>query len=1064
MSRNLYKSVLLALLVVLASASACTSLLGTFDTSTGGSGGTSSTAMGGGGASTGTAGTTTTIDCKDQQCCAPEDCPDPGTECALRACNGGTCGTTSEAEGKAVSAQTAGDCKQVVCDGNGGEKQVPLDSDTMDDGKECTTDTCSGGAPVHTNIASGTACPVTAGHYCNGAGDCVECVDPRQCATKVCGANGTCLPASCADGVQNGDETDKDCGGSCNGCDTGQVCQKAADCYNGVCGGDGTCAAPTCSDGVQNGGDYLAGNGETDVDCGGPCGATCGPMKTCKVDGDCVGNQCSGSVCVPNCMDGVKDNDESDTDCGGASCNACTPGQTCTTGADCASTFCADGVCCDAACNGECEACVASIKGSGVDGACGPIAAGTDPDNECDPQAPSSCGNSDGFCSGKPMCNKQPQGTLCGDSPSCTAGVQTNQDACSGDGKCTDNGTTPCGLYACGATACNVMCGGDADCASNAFCQGGACVQKSVAGAACGAGNECASGFCADGVCCNTACNGTCQACNLAGNVGKCSFLAAGTDPGDADCPGATSVCNGAGACKTTQGGACAMSGDCLSGNCADGVCCNTACSGLCQACSNAKTGGASGTCASIPAGADPDNECSGATTCNGAGLCTTLTQGTACGAAVECASGFCVDGVCCNTACAGLCQACSAAKKGAGANGTCGSIAANTDPDNECATECNGAGACEAVNGTACTLATQCQSGFCTDGFCCNSACNGVCQACSAAKNGGMNGACGNVPNAADPDSECAGVTTCDGAGACTKLAQGAACTLAAECASGFCVDGFCCGAACTFTCTACSLAKTGQPNGTCANITANTDPDNECPGNVNCNGIGQCGLFANGAACTLAAECSSGFCVDGVCCNTACSGLCQACSNAKTGGASGTCGNVTANTDPDNECATECNGAGACEAPNGTACTLASQCQSGFCVDGFCCGTVCSGLCQACSAAKNGGVNGTCGNVTNATDPDNECAGVTTCNGAGACTKLAQGAACTLNTECGSGFCVDGVCCGTACTGLCLACSAAKTGGVNGTCANVVPGTDPDNECSGATPNCAAGGVCGP
>ena len=49
-----------------------------------------------------------------------------------------------------------------------------------------------------------------------------------------------------------------------------------------------------------------------------------------------------------------------------------------------------------------------------------------------------------------------------------------------------------------------------------------------------------------------------------------------------------------------------------------------------------------------------------------------------------------------------------------------------------------------------------------------------------------------------------------------------------------------------------------------------------------------------------------------------------------------------------------------------NGTACTLAVQCSSGNCVDGFCCDTSCAGNCRACSAALKGqGSNGTCGNI---------------------------------------------------------------------------------------------------
>lgn len=56
---------------------------------------------------------------------------------------------------------------------------------------------------------------------------------------------------------------------------------------------------------------------------------------------------------------------------------------------------------------------------------------------------------------------------------------------------------------------------------------------------------------------------------------------------------------------------------------------------------------------------------------------------------------------------------------------------------------------------------------------------------------------------------------------------------------------------------------------------------------------------LLGDGGACAVAAECSSGFCVDGVCCATACGGGsdgdCQACASARTGMPSGTCAPAT-------------------------------------------------------------------------------------------------------------------------------------------------------------------------
>ncbi len=61
-------------------------------------------------------------------------------------------------------------------------------------------------------------------------------------------------------------------------------------------------------------------------------------------------------------------------------------------------------------------------------------------------------------------------------------------------------------------------------------------------------------------------------------------------------------------------------------------------------------------------------------------------------------------------------------------------------------------------------------------------------------------------------------------------------------------------------------------------------------------------------GSPCSNASECGSGFCVDGVCCNSACAGGttdCQACSVAAGGSQDGTCSAITNNT---NNCAPTC------------------------------------------------------------------------------------------------------------------------------------------------------------
>jgi formylglycine-generating enzyme len=77
------------------------------------------------------------------------------------------------------------------------------------------------------------------------------------------------------------------------------------------------------------------------------------------------------------------------------------------------------------------------------------------------------------------------------------------------------------------------------------------------------------------------------------------------------------------------------------------------------------------------------------------------------------------------------------------------------------------------------------------------------------------------------------------------------------------------------------------------------------------------------------------------------------------------------------------------------------------------------------------------------------------------------ATGSACTGDTQCDDGHCVNQVCCASACTGNCQACSTALTGEANGTCASILAGTPaPAGQCPevpcGLTGNCGAGGVC--
>ena len=113
---------------------------------------------------------------------------------------------------------------------------------------------------------------------------------------------------------------------------------------------------------------------------------------------------------------------------------------------------------------------------------------------------------------------------------------------------------------------------------------------------------------------------------------------------------------------KKTDGEPCTLGSECLSAECIDGLCCDTACGGTCEACN---LSGLEGTCSLVPFGQDPNGDCSASESCDGNGICLT-DDGQGCSIPAACLSGFCADDRCCDSACTGVCEACTAAKNGA--------------------------------------------------------------------------------------------------------------------------------------------------------------------------------------------------------------------------------------------------------------------------------------------------------------------------------------------------------------------------------------------------------------
>ncbi len=386
-------------------------------------------------------------------------------------------------------------------------------------------------------------------------------------------------------------------------------------------------------------------------------------------------------------------------------------------------------------------------------------------------------------------------------------------------------------------------------------------------GNACAESAECGSGFCVDGVCCESACVGTCDACGEAGMFGECVSIS-GAPRGDRD--GCLMCVDGV--CDDgTAGGlgdVCVADAECAGGHCVDGFCCERACTGDCKACD---VPGSEGMCE--PISGAPHGDRDGCDAClmgscadGGGGM---LNRGEACDADAECMDGHCVDGVCCQWGCAGTCKACGEP----GDEGYCVPISGAPRGDRTGCLTCD-EGACiddagAGTLGAECALDSECESGACTDGVCCERACRGDCKACAEP---GFEGMC--VPVSGAPRGERDGCSFCD-VGVCSEVGTlGSACGDDSLCESGFCVDGVCCERACRGTCKAC-----GEPGSEGMCVAVSGAPRGDRDGCPSCD-AGVCvGADPLGTACAADGDCESGFCTDGVCCERLCAGTCKAC-----------------------------------------------------------------------------------------------------------------------------------------------------------------------------------------
>ncbi len=280
-------------------------------------------------------------------CTSPDQCG-LSSDCAPWACNSAVCSLTFSPSGTPRLAQIPGDCKEMQCDGSGGEMTVNNDGDVP--ATACQMTSCVGGNVMSMPSAQGTACSVGNGKSCDGEGNCVECNTDADCGPSglFCDTiSNTCF--SCMDGVRNGDESDLDCGGErCVPCLQGQQCNTLKDCTGALVCADGICCSSQCSGPClacnlpdllgecnpidEYGDDPSYGNG---MSCLNANGLACSAAASClqALDTNCAGNgDCASLRCA-------------DPDGNGQKTCVKGPGDPCNQAVECFNNTCTNGMC-----------------------------------------------------------------------------------------------------------------------------------------------------------------------------------------------------------------------------------------------------------------------------------------------------------------------------------------------------------------------------------------------------------------------------------------------------------------------------------------------------------------------------------------------------------------------------------------------------------------------------------------------------------------------------------------------------------------------------------------------
>lgn len=469
--------------------------------------------------------------CSGGDCCSqPSDCPNVGVQAA-------TCDTAATCQG------TFGEitCVNSRCAPNNG-----LANDTA-----CSSTTLANTCGFYPSV------------FCNGMLSQTQPSCATSCTTNAdCDADGFCHPTfkTCVEDLDNGGacgaDNDACKSGHCqNGfcCATGDCCASELDCpasYTSAA----VCDSAALCQGTQDVARCVMSQCQTQADE--PNDIACGTATVANECGPYLPISCSGNATQtpPMCATSCTTNTECDANAYCTASGACVPdepnGNGCSADAACQSGHCQNGFCCA---TGDCCA---------TNGNCGMFAQAP----MCNSQSTCQGTRVDGVCTAAFQCVS----TTVDDDSAC-AGLESNACGPYPAVSCTNAADQPADQ----AGRCGTSCTNDNGCDVSANCTANVCVPDVGPGGFCTSPAQCLGGlFCVDSVCCSSACNGSCEACDLPGSVGTCTTVPAGQDP-DAECGGvscaayyagfigdscyrkadvtaAQAACNGAGACRTT--------------------------------------------------------------------------------------------------------------------------------------------------------------------------------------------------------------------------------------------------------------------------------------------------------------------------------------------------------------------------------------------------------------------------------------------------------------------------------------------------------------------------------